>query len=118
MLWYKRLAKSRDAAGKWLPPCSDGGCESFSTVIANARGGAGVPGRGCARVHAGSFKFKRLGPGLAGLPRKMNERQIVATTGQTVSGVPGRYASALFELASEEKSADAESDVAIFHFHV
>jgi F-type H+-transporting ATPase subunit delta len=36
----------------------------------------------------------------------MNERQIVATTGQTVSGVPGRYASALFELASEEKSAD------------
>jgi F-type H+-transporting ATPase subunit delta len=31
----------------------------------------------------------------------------VATTDQTVSGVPGRYASALFELASDEKSADA-----------
>jgi F-type H+-transporting ATPase subunit delta len=30
----------------------------------------------------------------------------VASTDQTVSGVPGRYASALFELASEEKSAD------------
>jgi F-type H+-transporting ATPase subunit delta len=40
------------------------------------------------------------------LPRKLNERRIVATTDQTVSGVPGRYASALFELAAEEKSAD------------
>jgi F-type H+-transporting ATPase subunit delta len=30
----------------------------------------------------------------------------VAATDQTVSGVPGRYASALFELASEEKSVD------------
>ena len=30
----------------------------------------------------------------------------MASTDQTVSGVPGRYASALFELASEEKSAD------------
>jgi len=30
----------------------------------------------------------------------------VATTDQTVSGVPGRYASALFELASDEKSTD------------
>ena len=30
----------------------------------------------------------------------------MATTDQTVSGVPGRYASALFELASEEKSID------------
>jgi F-type H+-transporting ATPase subunit delta len=37
---------------------------------------------------------------------KLNERRIVATTDQTVSGVPGRYASALFELASEEKSTD------------
>ena len=37
----------------------------------------------------------------------MNERRNVATTDQTVSGVPGRYASALFELANEEKSADA-----------
>lgn len=37
---------------------------------------------------------------------KLNERQIVASTDQTVSGVPGRYASALFELASEEKSAE------------
>jgi ATP synthase F1 delta subunit len=30
----------------------------------------------------------------------------VATTDQTVSGVPGRYASALFELATDEKSTD------------
>ncbi len=37
----------------------------------------------------------------------MNERRIVATTDQTVSGVPGRYASALFELAAEEKAQDA-----------
>src|SRR5947207_2732257 len=32
--------------------------------------------------------------------------KIVAATDQTVSGVPGRYASALFELAGEEKSVD------------
>lgn len=31
----------------------------------------------------------------------------MATTDQTVSGVPGRYASALFELASEDNAADA-----------
>jgi F-type H+-transporting ATPase subunit delta len=31
----------------------------------------------------------------------------VATTDQTVSGVPGRYASALFELASETKAAES-----------
>jgi len=36
----------------------------------------------------------------------MIERRIVATTDQTVSGVPGRYASALFELAAEEKATD------------
>jgi len=30
----------------------------------------------------------------------------VATTDQTVSGVPGRYASALFELANEEKTTE------------
>ena len=30
----------------------------------------------------------------------------MATTDQTVSGVPGRYANALFELASEEKAVD------------
>ena len=41
------------------------------------------------------------------LALKMNERRIVASTDQTVSGVPGRYASALFDLAVEEKSADA-----------
>ena len=43
------------------------------------------------------------------LAAKLNERRIVATTDQTVSGVPGRYASALFELAAEENSADAVS---------
>ncbi len=32
------------------------------------------------------------------------ERSIVATTGQAVSGVAGRYANALFSLATEEKS--------------
>ena len=31
----------------------------------------------------------------------------MATTDQTVSGVPGRYASALFELATEEKATEA-----------
>ena len=36
----------------------------------------------------------------------MNERRIVATTDQTVSGVPGRYASALFELAGEERATE------------
>ena len=40
------------------------------------------------------------------LAAKMNERRIVATTDQTVSGVPGRYASALFELATEEKATE------------
>ena len=30
----------------------------------------------------------------------------MATTDQTVSGVPGRYASALFELATEEKATE------------
>ena len=40
----------------------------------------------------------------------LNERQIVATTDQTVSGVPGRYASALFELASDEKSTAEVGD--------
>ena len=33
----------------------------------------------------------------------------MATTDQTVSGVPGRYASALFELSSEEKATDEVS---------
>jgi F-type H+-transporting ATPase subunit delta len=36
----------------------------------------------------------------------VSERRIVATTDQTVSGVPGRYASALFELAGEEKATE------------
>ena len=35
---------------------------------------------------------------------ELSERRIVASTDQTVSGVPGRYASALFELAGEDKS--------------
>jgi F-type H+-transporting ATPase subunit delta len=38
--------------------------------------------------------------------RKPNERRIVATTDQTVSGVPGRYAGALFELATADKSTE------------
>ena len=37
---------------------------------------------------------------------EVNERRIVATTDQTVSGVPGRYASALFELAGEERATE------------
>jgi F-type H+-transporting ATPase subunit delta len=52
-----------------------------------------------------SFNFKRLGAEW-GSTAKLNERQIVATTDQTVSGVPGRYASALFDLATEEKSTE------------
>jgi F-type H+-transporting ATPase subunit delta len=39
------------------------------------------------------------------LSAKLNERRIVASTDQTVTGVPGRYASAVFELATEEKAA-------------
>ncbi|MBM3519590.1 MAG: F0F1 ATP synthase subunit delta [Alphaproteobacteria bacterium] len=39
----------------------------------------------------------------------------MAATDQAVSGVPGRYASALFELASEEKSVDRiAADLAAF----
>lgn len=53
-----------------------------------------------------SCKFKRLDALPEGLTAKLNERRIVASTDQTVSGVPGRYASALFELASDEKSTD------------
>ncbi len=41
------------------------------------------------------------------LALKMNERRIVASTDQTVSGVAGRYASALFDLAAEEKSTES-----------
>ena len=41
-----------------------------------------------------------------GMSAKPNERRIVATTDQTVSGVPGRYAGALFELATEEKATE------------
>ena len=52
--------------------------------------------------------IQAVGRPVAGVWRpKLNERRIVASTDQTVSGVPGRYASALFELAVEEKSADA-----------
>ena len=36
----------------------------------------------------------------------MSERPIVAASDQTVSGVPGRYAKALFELATEAKAID------------
>jgi F-type H+-transporting ATPase subunit delta len=36
-----------------------------------------------------------------------HERSIVAATDQAVSGVAGRYASALFELANENKAVDA-----------
>lgn len=35
------------------------------------------------------------------------EREIVAAQNQAQSGVPGRYAAALFELASEEKAVDS-----------
>jgi F-type H+-transporting ATPase subunit delta len=41
------------------------------------------------------------------LPPERNERRIVATTDQSVSGVQGRYASALLELAREENAAEA-----------
>lgn len=40
----------------------------------------------------------------------------MATTDQTVSGVPGRYANALFELASDEKAIDkVQADLASFN---
>lgn len=78
-------------------------------MIANPRGGAGVPVRGHVFTHAGLPEIQAAGC----LSRewawaaKPSERRIVASTDQTVSGVPGRYASALFELASEEKATDA-----------
>lgn len=53
-----------------------------------------------------SKKIRRLGLVAGAGARHSIERQNVATADQTVSGVPGRYASALFELASEEKSVD------------
>jgi F-type H+-transporting ATPase subunit delta len=52
-----------------------------------------------------SQKFKWLSAcSCRALTAKPDERRIVASTDQTVSGVPGRYASALFELATEDKS--------------
>ena len=56
-----------------------------------------------------SLKFKRRRAKLFWCLSKTSERQIVATTDQTVSGVPGRYASALFELATEEKATEVVS---------
>ena len=53
-----------------------------------------------------SSKLKRLSARSGSPAARVNERQIVATTDQTVSGVPGRYASALFDLATEEKSTE------------
>lgn len=76
-------------------------------MIANARGGAGVPNRGCALLHAGLPEIQAAKClSFKGFAAKLNERRIVATTDQTVSGVPGRYASALFELASDEKATE------------
>ena len=77
-------------------------------MIANARGGAWVPVRGCALVHAGLPDNSSGTAPASSRARaaKLNERRIVATTDQTVSGVPGRYASALFELATEEKATE------------
>lgn len=57
-------------------------------------------------AHAFFQKFQAVGGLFPATCRKSNERRIVATTDQTVSGVPGRYARALFELATEEKTAD------------
>jgi len=56
-----------------------------------------------------SLKFKRHGAKFLWCQPKTSERRIVATTDQTVSGVPGRYASALFELATEEKATEEVS---------
>ena len=68
-------------------PPSKPRCELPSTVIAHARGRAWalVP-----QVWLCAF-----------------ERQIVATTDQTVSGVQGRYANALFQLATEANRVEA-----------
>lgn len=51
-------------------------------------------------------KFKRLCSFSGVRVRACSERRIVASTDQTVSGVAGRYASALFELASEQNAVD------------
>jgi F-type H+-transporting ATPase subunit delta len=69
------------------------------------RGGASIrTGARCARI---SSKFKRWAATSQAETRDCSERVIVTATDQTVSGVPGRYASALFDLASEEKSVEA-----------
>ena len=98
------MAKS--CLGRVNPP-RESGCESLPTVIANARGGAGVPVRGCALVHAALPEIQAAKCLFSkAFIAKLNERRIVATTDQTVSGVPGRYASALFELASDDKATE------------
>ena len=59
-------------------------------------------------VHAGLLPIHAIRfPVWDAWPLKLNERRIVASTDQTVSGVAGRYASALFDLASDEKSTEA-----------
>lgn len=51
-------------------------------------------------------QISRVSAAELGGARGSFEREIVAAANQAQSGVPGRYAAALFELATEEKSAD------------
>jgi F-type H+-transporting ATPase subunit delta len=54
----------------------------------------------------GAFKIQVFGLRSVATTRDCFEREIVAATDQAISGVPGRYAAALFELAAEANSID------------
>jgi F-type H+-transporting ATPase subunit delta len=83
-------------------------------VIPNARGLAGSgAARGLAAAKSQEIQALCLFSGPQGAPSF--ERAFVTVTDQTVSGVPGRYATALFELAQETKSVDkVGADLASF----
>jgi hypothetical protein len=58
----------------------------------------------------GAFKIRVFGLRSVATTQDCFEREIVAATDQAISGVPGRYAAALFELAAEAKAIDKISD--------
>ncbi len=55
-------------------------------------------------------KYRRFFLLISKVRRRFIERSIVATTDQAVTGVAGRYASALFDLASEDNSVAKTGD--------
>jgi F-type H+-transporting ATPase subunit delta len=96
-------------------PLAQGEIAAFrlSIVVASLealcyRGAAagGGPVRTLACAQAFSSNFKRLSRLPAAKMRDCSEREIVTATDQTVSGVAGRYASALFDLAQDENAVE------------